>query len=320
MGALTVALVGLAYHQHGATISLTPNVPAAVPSLVGRMLYTRDGGLWVLTPADGQAVQVAPAPELGQVTAARWSPDGQQIVFAVHEIRDRRIPVSTVFIADADGKNPRRLVGSEDASTFYQLPVWATDGKFVYVVHTGQGIRRVERIDATTGDALPIIDELGQFDLSRDGRWLVIARSTNTGNDLLLVDLISGEQRKMVGDRDFDLVSSPRFDPRSQSLIFAGAGGRTAQIPTSEGLANLFDTAVAHAHGIPLDLFSMSIAGGAPKRVASLQLDDPATSWSTDGSYAALFSYEALQALKLSDGSLTPILVPGGYGSVDWAR
>ncbi|OGG45961.1 MAG: hypothetical protein A3F84_11620 [Candidatus Handelsmanbacteria bacterium RIFCSPLOWO2_12_FULL_64_10] len=316
-----VAGVGLAVHQHTLRQSgLTPNVPVAAPQFGGRLLYTRDGGLWTLNLADGVATEVAAAPELGQVTAARWSPDGRSMVYAVHEVRNRRTPVSTVIVAAADGSNPRPVVGSEDASTFYQLPAWARDGQHIYVVHTAQNVKRIEEVELATGVAKAVVDELGQFDVSPDGRWLVVARSTNTGIGLLLVDLATGAQRDLVGEQDFDLISSPRFDPGSQIILFTGAGRAGAQVSRSGGVGGLPGPEIALAHGIPMDLFSMPVGGGTPRRVARVNLDDPTTSWSPDGSNAALFSYEALQIVRLADGSLTPLLTPGGFGSVDWAR
>lgn len=317
---ILVAVAGLAVHQHGSSLfsSITPNMPAAVPSLQGRLLYTRDGGLWTLRLADGAATQVVAAPELGQVTAARWSPDGQRIVYAVHEIINRRTPVSKVFVADADGSNARVIAESSDSTTFYQLPVWAADGQQVYVVHTAPSLRRIERIDLQSGDIQPFIDELGQFDLSRDGRMLALARSSTTGINLVLVDLASGQQRELVSERDFDLVASPRFDPTSRRLLFTGAGGRAARPEPDRGLAGLLDVPPAQAHGLPQDVFILPIEGGRPTRMASLQIDDPSVSWSPDAANVAILSYEALQTVGVSDGRATPVLVPGGFGSVDW--
>ncbi|MBI4213712.1 MAG: hypothetical protein HY534_05315 [Chloroflexi bacterium] len=320
--AIAVAGGGLAVHQHvsGPALTLTPNVPAAAPQLGGRLLYTRGGGLWTLRLADGVAVQVAQPPELGQVTAARWSADGGQIVYAVHEVRDRRIPVSTVVVADADGSNPRLILGSEDANTFYQMPAWAPDGQHIYVVHTGPNVRRIERVALSTGEQQAIVDELGQFDVAPNGRWLVVARSTITGIGLSLVDLSTGERRDLVGEQVFDMISSPRFDPASQTILFTGAGSANSPVPTDTGSGGGFGGApVALAHGIPMNLFAVPISGGPVRRMATVNLDDPTASWSPDGSHAALFSYEVLQVVRLSDGSLTPLLTPGGYGSVDWA-
>ena len=318
---ILVALAGLAVHQHGTSPfgSITPNVPAAVPGLQGRLLYTRDGGLWTLTLADGNAVQIVAAPELGQVTAARWSPDGTRMVYAVHEIINRRTPVSHVYVAAADGSDPRVIAESSDSSTFYQLPAWAADGQHVYVIHTAQNIRRIERIDLQSAEAVPVIDALGQFDLSRDGRMLALAKSSNTGINLVIIDLASGQQREIVSDRDFDLVGSPRFDPTSRRLLFTAAGGRVQRPEPDRGLAGVINAPVAEAHGLPQDIFILPVEGGRPTRLASLQVDDPSVSWSPDSSHVAILSYEALQAVQASDGRAIPILVPGGFGSVDWA-
>lgn len=320
--ALVIVLGALLVHQHRSSLlgSLTPNVPAAAPDLGGKLLYTRDGGLWSLTLADGTASELVAAPALGQVTAARWAPDGNQVAYAIYEVRDRRIPVSEVFVASADGSSPRRILGSDQIGTFYQLPVWSSEGQHLYVVHVGQGQRRIARVDLLTGDTQTLADEVGQFDVSPDGRWLALVRSSQTGIGLSLLDLAGGQRRELVPEREFDAISSPRFDPSSRSILFAGAG-TVASVPGAEGgLAGLFGVPAAHAHGLPQDLFSVQVEGGRPARLVSLQLDDPAAAWSPDGSHLAVLSYEYLATIRVGSGNPTPVLIPGGLGTVDWSR
>ena len=56
-----------------------------------------------------------------------FSPDGRSIAF----VSDRS-GVTNLWIADADGRNPRQ-VSQETKLTIFSSPVWAPDGKAVYV-------------------------------------------------------------------------------------------------------------------------------------------------------------------------------------------
>src|SRR6266511_4075028 len=85
-------------------ISAPPaNTPVVPTGLSGRLLYTRDGGLWTLALDTASAREIVPSPELGQVTSARWSPDGSRIAYGFAEVRDRRTPVSEIRVSAPDG-------------------------------------------------------------------------------------------------------------------------------------------------------------------------------------------------------------------------
>src|SRR6266542_2861479 len=101
-----------------------PNTPVVPSGLSGRLLYTRDGGLWTLSLDSTRAQQIVPAPELGQVTSGRWSPDGSRIAYGFAEVRDRRIPVSEIRIAAPDGTETSTVLSSQ-ASLAFGTPVWA---------------------------------------------------------------------------------------------------------------------------------------------------------------------------------------------------
>ncbi len=58
------------------------------------------------------------------MSAARWSPDGSRFVYAQFQLRDSRIPVSEVFVADSNGDNRLPVLVSDNPIVFYQFPVW----------------------------------------------------------------------------------------------------------------------------------------------------------------------------------------------------
>lgn len=302
------------------------NKPAVPSGLAGRLLYTRDGGLWTLALDTATAREIVPSPELGQVTSARWSPDGSRVAYGFAEVRDRRIPVSEIRVMDMSASTNQTVLSSQSSLAF-GTPTWAPDGSHLYLSRTGldqgQRVRQIERFDIATGASEPVFNDVAPFDVSPDGKWLAVARAGNLGQSILLVDLGSGEQRTIVQERAYDTIAMPRFDPSSTRLLFTAAAliSQTPGSPASERFAGaLFGLGRAFAHGLPQDVYATPVAGGSPSRIAAINADEPAVAPSPDGSQIAIFTVDALSTMAVGGGRLTPLLTPGGYGTVDWAK
>lgn len=304
--------------------AITPSVPAGVS---GRLLMTRDLGLWTLNLATARTEQVAKPPEMGQVLSARWSPDGSRVAYALFEVKDRRTPASSIVVANADGSTPRTVLSTEGSGRFFQTPVWDPDGQHLYVLHLAQTsderIRRIARVNLESGELTTVTEEIGQFDVSPDGRRLAIVRSAAGASSVVVLDLASGEQRVLVPDRQYETITSVRFDPTGGMLVFAAAPPTTA-VRDALGLAGLARQlvgigAIAQAHGPPQDLFTVPIGGGQATRLIELQADEPVAAYSPDGANLAILAIDSLSVLQISTGARTRILSPGGAGSIDWA-
>ncbi len=301
----------------------TANAPAISAGLSGRLLYTRDGGLWTLSLRTSETRQIVAAPELGQVTSARWSPDGTRVAYAFAEVRNRRTPVSEIRVTSADGSNTQTLLSS-DSGLAFGTPTWAADGEHLYLTRTGlnqgQRVRRVERLTIATGESETVRDDVAPFDVSPDGRWLAFASVSNLGQSMLLVDLITAEERPVVQLRDFDTLGGPRFDSSSNRLFFTGAAlvAEAPGSPAEERLATALLGSTAFAHGLPQDVYAVPVAGGPVNKVAAISADEPALAPSPDGTQLAILTIDALATMPIGGGRLTPLLTPGGFGTVDW--
>jgi len=307
----------------------TPSASVAAPQgLSGKLLYTRDNGLWALDLATSNTSELVPAPDIGQVTGARWSADGSQLAYSLYEVKDRRTPIGEIYVSNSDGSNARKLLSADQAAMFYQLPVWGAGGKQLYYMYTfssaTERARRIERYDVASGERSTVLDEVGPFDVSPDGKWMAFIR-TNIGDmSLVLIDLTTGQQRDLVPARKFDLISAPRFDPSSQTVAFSAAKGTLASNPAPGDLRGMLASAllpsVAYAHGYPQDVWSVSVSGGEAKHLLPLEADEPVPAWSPDGSRFIILSFEALVSIPVTGGQPSQIMKPGAYGTVDWVK
>jgi len=306
-----------------------PSTSVAAPQgLSGKLLYTRDNGLWSLDLATSKTAELVPAPDIGQVTGARWSADGSQLAYSLYEVKDRRTPIGEIYVSNNDGSNARKILSADQAAMFYQQPVWGADGKQLYYMYTfssaTERTRRIERFDVGSGERTTVLDEVGPFDVSPDGKWMAFIR-TNIGDmSLVLIDLTTGQQRDLVPIRKFDLISAPRFDPSSQTVAFSAAKGTLASNPAPGDLrsmlASAFLPAVAQAHGYPQDVWTVPVSGGEVKHLLPLEADEPVPAWSPDGSRFIILSFEALFSVPVAGGQPSQIMKPGAYGTVDWAK
>jgi Tol biopolymer transport system component len=321
---LSAVLIACSGGRPGQSSAPPPNTPVVPSGLSGRLVYTRDGGLSTLLLDTATARQIVASPELGQVTSGRWSPDGSRIAYGFAEVRDRRIPVSEIRVSNPDGSETQTLLSSQ-ASLAFGTPTWAPDGSHLYLTRTGleqgQRVRRIERLDIRTGDTEMVFDDVAPFDVSPDGKWLAVAQAGSLGQSMVLVDLASGERRTLVPERQYDTIAMPRFDPTSSTLFFTAAA-LVSQVPDRpERFANaILGLGTAYAHGLPQDVYAAPVAGGTIAKVAPLNADEPALAPSPDGRQLAILTVDALSTMPMSSGKLTPVLAPGGYGTVDWAR
>jgi Tol biopolymer transport system component len=114
-----------------------------------------------------------------------WSPDGKQIAFTTEEVRDpaSRQTTSSLYIVDAAGGTPRKLVGDSDAIQ----PAWSPSGRRIVYWSNTKGQRDLYTIPSAGGarTALtndPAIDWSPEW--SPDGRYVYF--SSDRGGEMNL--------------------------------------------------------------------------------------------------------------------------------------
>lgn len=148
------------------------------------ILFNLLGDIYAVDAQGGQARPVL----TGQAfeTAPVYSPDGKSIAF----VSDRS-GVTNLWIANADGSNPRQI-SREDKLTVFATPVWAPDGSAVYVSRMKHPVLAFELwrfpLDGTEGKVVVKAQPNGEdWDnrinamgaaISADGRYAYYARKT----------------------------------------------------------------------------------------------------------------------------------------------
>jgi hypothetical protein len=141
-----------------------PGGPLDLPSAVQGLQWSPDSERITFTEFDGFAnvhkISILdPATEAvtelasgeGVVGSPGWSPDGTTIAYSVQDILST---MSSVFVIDAGGGEPRQVPASDDL--LYFDPEWTPDGTRLLV--SGQGLMETQlyTIDPATGEKLQL--------------------------------------------------------------------------------------------------------------------------------------------------------------------
>jgi TolB protein len=142
--------------------------------------------LWKAPLDGGDSAQLAD--EIPGTTSCcpALSPDGQWIAYFY-----QGEPASGIAVIPADGGPPTRTLGYPPTIT-WGLVRWTPDGQALAYIDTRAGISNLWRLPLDGGPVKQITDfkteQIFQFDWSRDGRWLALARGSITSDVVLVQD------------------------------------------------------------------------------------------------------------------------------------
>jgi acylaminoacyl-peptidase len=124
------------------------------------------------------------------------SPDGKQIAYLGFDDRQQSYQITQLYVMDADGGNARAVSGAIDLEM--EAPVWAADGRSVFVVYDQAGVRKVGRLSLggeLTELASPVgASDVGRpytgggFSVSRAGALAFVQASISRPGDVALVE------------------------------------------------------------------------------------------------------------------------------------
>lgn len=202
------------------------------------------------------------------------SPDGRRIAYVGFDDRRQGYQVSELYVANADGSNPRSITASLDRDVVD--PQWAGDGA-IYFLFDDQGMTKLGRVGPNGGRVTTVLTNIGGTDLGRpytsgsysvnaSGRYVATVTSPTRPSDLMISsgrhltalneDLFTGKTiataehirvPSTADQRPVDawIVRPPDFDPSRQypMLLEIHGGPFTAYGPVFSAEVQMFAAA-----------------------------------------------------------------------------
>lgn len=122
-----------------------------------RDLQAREADLWLLPVSGGEPRQLTD--RLGNESEPTVSPDGKWIAFTGYPETPGFYVQDDLWVMPAAGGAARNLTQGFDRPV--AQPVWADDGRSVYVVYNEEGVTRVAQIPVNGGAPKTVVREIG---------------------------------------------------------------------------------------------------------------------------------------------------------------
>lgn len=213
-------------NQRALTANRSISIAPAWSPVDDRIAYTvwRPGPQIAITSAIGARHSFT---QTGPVNAIpSWSADGKLMVYSSNRDGDHEI-----YVADADGKNPKRLTRSPDIDT---SPVFNPAGRRIAFVSKRSGTPQIYTMNVDGTDVQRITDEGGDAEnpaYSPDGRLLAFAwqKPRSGAFDLYVYDTQAGKiLPALTGDAGNN--ERPTWAPDGKHLAFQSNRTGTTQI------------------------------------------------------------------------------------------
>lgn len=300
-----------------------------------RLALVRDQRLLVRNSAGDERLLVRTPPNTFPVFPV-WSPDGSQIAYVQSSIFTGQANADwggDIYVINAAGGDPRLVFKHDQPGANIQGLAWTPQGDSLLVgyqltlikdgKYQGQ-VSRTERLNLSSGERTTLIEGALLPSLSRDGTRLAYLKQDDMGNGGLFVAAADGSNAKQLFElgSKFVLVLGPRISPDGSAVAFSAVAAQAA-VPRSgpEQGGGLLATLrrllpaprMAAAHGLPMDIWKISVADSAITRLSNLNEDEPYPTWAPDSKSITFMATGGLYEVQ-ADGSNLRKIGPGAFG------
>ena len=216
------------------SLALSGAAPSAGTDLPGRMLFVKDGDLWLLD--SGGPHQLATG---GTFSQPSWAPDGSSLAYVY-----RGTNFADIFVTDDQGQNQTRLTNSQstvlDNNDWNLRPTFSPDGKLIaFVSDKSSTFPTVWLMNAADGTGRHVLSTPGlneeavdSLAWSPDGTQLAVTLFNEPGpTQIALIPL--GAAGRELGRLLTDVPGGaldPAWAPGGSWLAFAGRDGYAVDI------------------------------------------------------------------------------------------
>jgi TolB protein len=260
-----------------AALSASTSVVAQTQAgLAGRLLFVKDGDLWVLDSSGAHPLATG-----GTFSQPSWAPDGGSLAYVY-----RGTNFADIFTTDEQGQSQTRLTNSQstilDNNDWNLRPTWSPDGKLiVFVSDRNSAFPTLSLMNAADGSGRRVLSTPGlqeeavdAVSWSPDGTQLAVTLFNEPGpTQIALIPLGTtgtlGTTGRPLG-HVLTTLSGGAFDP--------------AWAPDGTWLA------FAGRDGFAIDLFAVQSDGTSLTRLTNDGLLARSPAWSPDGRQLAYLS------------------------------
>lgn len=316
----------------------------AQEGLAGVLALPRARDVALVKP-DGQDDRTILSLQPGEFVAdVTLSPDGKRVAFGLFTAGSGTgAGGSDIVVAVAEPNGERTMVAPRDRpGMLLAAPYWSPDAQGLIFEAVGLGANNQSTISAewinADGSGRRTVAMNARYpSISPDGQKVVYTLARQTGDGLYEQPLAGGKARELIPEGQFLVIAYPRYSPDGSQIAFAGVGDSIltgppappglpprpapAQLPSAPKLLSGLGVGAwrgVAAHGFPAEPWVVPTAGGAPRQLAPLPVDDAAIAWSPDGSVIASSGALGIFLIGVADGWSRRVSELGSFGAIDW--
>ncbi len=241
------------------------------------LIFTRDGGLWTIPVAGGEASAIDTGNAMGCTGSHGLSPDGKWLAMTcgMKDIAGKR-----VYVIPATGGTPRTV--TTNANSWFHS--WSPDGKTILFSRPDHGSLNIFAIPAEGGDEKVLTTGTGisdDPDYSPDGQYIYFNSDRAGGMEIFRMRPDGSNVEQMTFDEKRNWTAHPSPDGKSV-LILSYASDVTTHAANRDVTLRILDAGTKKVRDL------VEIVGGSGT--------DNVPNWAPDGTHFAFVGYQMLPA------------------------